>query len=89
MAASDSSSSGADQQPSKTEDETITITNRHRIPRRKWTLAAITILLNLLLWSSIICLITAILQMASGPNVAGVFTLTSVSDCPPSFLGLD
>jgi hypothetical protein len=79
MAASDSSSSGADQLPFKKEDETITITTRHRIPRRKLTLGAITLLLNIILWSSMICLITAAIQIASVPNVAGVFTLTSVS----------
>lgn len=61
------------------EDEMVAITHRHRIPRRKLTLAAITLLLNLLLWSSIICLIIVAVQIASGPNVAGVFTLMSVS----------
>ncbi|OAL46887.1 hypothetical protein IQ07DRAFT_614102 [Pyrenochaeta sp. DS3sAY3a] len=82
MARSDGSSSGADLPPSKFEIKTIAINISIKIPRRKFTLITITFLLNVLLWSALICLITSIYQIASDPkdsnNIAPV-VLTSTS----------
>jgi hypothetical protein len=84
MAGSDTSSSEAKQPLNKLEPKTNAIDISIKISRRKLNLVAITILLNILLWSSIICLIASIYQIASDPgdatNVAPVvLTSTSVS----------
>ncbi|CAO2647346.1 Nn.00g082680.m01.CDS01 [Neocucurbitaria sp. VM-36] len=82
MAGSDGSSSGADQPPSKFDVKTIAINISIKIPRRKVTLITITLLLNVLLWSSLICLVVSIYQVATDPkdttNIAPV-VLTSIS----------
>ncbi|PSN74742.1 hypothetical protein BS50DRAFT_22922 [Corynespora cassiicola Philippines] len=67
MAESDSSSGGASQLP-KSEAPNITFHPKPKIPRRKLTLIAITVLLNVLLWSSVICLSLSIYQFASNPS---------------------
>lgn len=84
MARSDGSSSGASQLPNKSEATTITIKINTKLPRRQLTLIAITFLLNVLLWSSLICFITSLYQIASDPDdstniPSEVLTLTSVS----------
>jgi len=81
MAASHYSHSDAEQP--LTNSETKTVKTNLRIPRRKVTLICITLLLNVLLWSAIICLVTSLYQIISDPqdmtNVAPVvLTLTSV-----------
>ncbi|RII21877.1 hypothetical protein CUC08_Gglean001046 [Alternaria sp. MG1] len=80
MAASHYSHSDAEQP--LTSSETKTVKTSLRIPRRKVTLICITLLLNVLLWSAIICLVTSLYQIISDPqditNVAPVvLTLTS------------
>jgi hypothetical protein len=84
MAGSDTSSSEAKQPLNKIESKTNAIDISIKIPRRKLNLVTITILLNVLLWSSLICLIASIHQIVSDPgdatNVAPVvLTSTSVS----------
>ncbi|KAF2851884.1 hypothetical protein T440DRAFT_46451 [Plenodomus tracheiphilus IPT5] len=68
MAGSDSGSSGADLPFNKSEDQPTVIDSSTRFPRRLLTLVTITILLNTLLWSSIICLAVSIYQIVSDPN---------------------
>lgn len=88
MAGSYSSGGEGSQRPSKSEAlTTITIKINTKIPRRQLTLVAITVLLNVLLWSSLICLITTVFQIASEPDdttniPSEVFTLTSVCISP-------
>jgi hypothetical protein len=82
MARSSRSSSGAEP-PVKFELKTNAVNISIRIPHRKLTLLTITLLLNTLLWSSIICIIACIFQVVSDPddktNIAPVvLTLTSV-----------
>jgi hypothetical protein len=84
MAGSDSSRSQSEKQPGKVEKKTIAINISIKIPRRKVTLFIITLLLNVLHWSSIVCLITSIYQIATGSDdttsiPSEVLTLTSVS----------
>ncbi|KAH7396196.1 hypothetical protein BKA66DRAFT_259519 [Pyrenochaeta sp. MPI-SDFR-AT-0127] len=82
MAGSNSSSSGAGNPCSKIEPKSIAINISIKIPRRKLTLITITLLLNILLWSSLVCLATSFYQVASDPkdmtNIALV-VLTSTS----------
>ncbi|KAF1935609.1 hypothetical protein EJ02DRAFT_120007 [Clathrospora elynae] len=74
---SDSGISGVERLP-----KTVAINIKIKITRRQLTLIAITVLLNLLLWSSLICLATSIYQIVSDPkdmtNIAPV-VLTSTS----------
>ncbi|KAF2685088.1 hypothetical protein K458DRAFT_20116 [Lentithecium fluviatile CBS 122367] len=82
MAGSDSSSGEASQLPKEPDAATATIKINTKLPRRQLTLIAITVLLNVLLWSSLICLITTVYQIASRPgdttNIPSeVLTLTS------------
>ncbi|KAF2827135.1 hypothetical protein CC86DRAFT_406356 [Ophiobolus disseminans] len=82
MAGSDSNSSRAEQLREKIEKTSIAINISIKIPRRKVTLITITLLLNVLHWSSIICLTTSIYQIASNPDdsisvPSEVLTLTS------------
>ena len=83
MARSDNGSSGAEPPHSDIEDKSKTISININVPRRKLTLIAITSLLNILLWSSVICIATSVYQVASDPrditNIAPVvMTMTSV-----------
>jgi hypothetical protein len=83
MAGSESSD-GADQLPKKSEGRPTTIKIHTKRSRRQLTLIAITLLLNVLLWTSIICFIIAIYQFASDAKDTNsipskVLTLTSVS----------
>jgi hypothetical protein len=89
MARSDSGSSEAKQPLNKLEPKTNAIDITIKIPRRKLNLVTITFLLNVLLWSSLICLITSIYQLASDPkdttNITPV-VLTSISVSTASHL---
>jgi hypothetical protein len=81
MATSYYSHSEAEQPLTKPETKTAEIVPG--IPRRKVTLICITLLLNVLIWSAIICLVTSLYQIISDPrdttNIAPVvLTLTSV-----------
>ncbi|KAF1848092.1 uncharacterized protein K460DRAFT_384303 [Cucurbitaria berberidis CBS 394.84] len=73
---------GAEHPPGKFEIKTIAINISIKVPRRKFTLITISFLLNVLLWSSLICLGISIYQVASDPkdtnNIAPV-VLTSTS----------
>ncbi|KAH7413668.1 hypothetical protein DE146DRAFT_2515 [Phaeosphaeria sp. MPI-PUGE-AT-0046c] len=60
--------SGAEQLPTATEKKQVNNTPPTRIPRRKLTLITITLLLNILHWSSFVCASTAIYQIASTPD---------------------
>ena len=91
MASSDNSSSRAEQVADQSEKKSIAIIISIKIPRRKITLIIITVLLNVLHWSSIICLSTSIYQITANPDdttsiPSEVLTLTSVRDLtrPPS-----
>jgi hypothetical protein len=68
MASSDGSSTQDEQLPEKKEKKAIAINISVKIPRRKATLITITLLLNILHWSSIVCLSTSIYHIASHPN---------------------
>ena len=68
MARSDGSSSQDDQQTEKAEKKPIAINISVKIPRRKAALITITLLLNVLHWSSIICLSTSIYHISSNPD---------------------
>jgi hypothetical protein len=74
----------AGQQRAKKDLKNDTIRINIKIPRRKVTLITITLLLNILHWSSIICLFASIYQFTSSPHDATsipseTMTLTSVS----------
>jgi hypothetical protein len=90
MAASHSSD-GAGQLSKEPETTTSTFKIYTKLPRRQLTLIAITVLLNVLLWTSLICLVTTVHQIAVRPDdttniPSEVLTLTSVSALPPVFL---
>jgi len=82
MAGSDSGSSGADPPSSRSQDRPTIFDDNTRLSRRLFTLVTITILLNTLLWSSVLCLGSSIYQVASDShdvtNIAPV-VLTSIS----------
>jgi hypothetical protein len=82
MAGSDSDGSEAKQPLNKLEPKTNAIDITIMVPRRKLNLVTITFLLNVLLWSSLLCLITSVYQVAADPknttNIAPV-VLTSTS----------
>jgi hypothetical protein len=91
MAGSDTSSSEAKQPLNTLESKINAIDISIKTSRRKLNLVAITILLNVLLWSSLVCLIASIYQIASDPrdatNVAPVvLTSTSVSKASRSYI---
>lgn len=80
MATSYDSYSEADHPRTKPETKTV---DSPRTSRRKITLICITLLLNVLMWSAIICLVTSLYQIISDPrdktNITPVvLTLTSV-----------
>lgn len=82
MAASDNSD-GAGEPPTELEATARTLELTPRYPRRQVTLVAITVLLNVLLWSSLICLATTIYQIAARPDdttniPSAVLLITSV-----------
>jgi hypothetical protein len=84
MAALDIDFSGAAQPPKTKGRKNDAIDIRVKIPRRKITLIAITFLLNVLHWGSLLCLFASIYQMASTPDdktsiPAEILTLTTVS----------
>ncbi|KAF1951616.1 hypothetical protein CC80DRAFT_480898 [Byssothecium circinans] len=60
-----SESSGRASQLPTAEDTTIVIRIHTKLPRRQLTLIAITILLNVLLWSSLVCFTASLYQVAS------------------------
>ena len=71
------------QQPTATEPKLVAFKISTPAPHRQYSLLAITIILNILLWSSVICSIIALFQIASdskdGSNtLPGVLTLVSV-----------
>jgi hypothetical protein len=73
----------AGQQLAKKDPQNDTIRIDIKIPRRKVTLITITLLLNILHWSSIICLFASIYQFTSSPHdttsiPSETMTLTSV-----------
>ncbi|KAL6702623.1 hypothetical protein ACN47E_001292 [Coniothyrium glycines] len=81
MAESSRSSSGASD-IKKIEIKTAIVNIDVKIPRRKLTLISITLLLNVLFWSSIFCVIASIFQAVADPNdttniAPVVLTLTS------------
>lgn len=82
MAGSESGSSRADLPASRSQDRPTIVDDNARLPRRMFTLLAITVLLNTLLWSSVVCFGSSIYQVASDPhdvtNIAPV-VLTSIS----------
>lgn len=82
MAGSDCGSSGADPPSSRSQDRPAIFDDNTRLPRRFFTLVTITVLLNTLLWSSLVCLGSSIYQVASDShdvtNIAPV-VLTSIS----------
>jgi len=83
MAASNSSG-GAGQLPKDSEAMTSTFKVNTNIPRRQLTLIAITVLLNVLLWTSLVCIVTTVYQIGVRPDdttniPSEVLTLTSVS----------
>jgi hypothetical protein len=88
MAALDIVESGATQLPTRKvrKNDAIGVPRKfpRKFPRRKITLLAITFLLNVLHWGSLICLFTSVYQIASTPNdrtsiPSEVLSLTSVS----------
>jgi hypothetical protein len=84
MATLDIDDSGATQPHITKERKKDAIDVRIKIPRRKITLIAITLLLNVLHWGSLICLFASIYQIASTPNdrtsiPSETLSLTSVS----------
>jgi hypothetical protein len=84
MAGLDIENSGAAQLPATKERKSDAIDIRVKTPRRKITLIAITFLLNVLHWGSLLCLFASVYQMASTPNdktsiPAEILTLTTVS----------
>lgn len=68
MADSSTNDRGAEQLPTTTEKKQVDNAPRKHFPRRKLTLITITLLLNVLHWSSFICAFTAIYQIASTPD---------------------
>ncbi|CAI6299003.1 unnamed protein product [Periconia digitata] len=81
MAGSDHSSE-ATQLPEKPEGEVIVTKTYTKLPRRQWTLIAVTALLHVLLWSSSMSLGVTIFQLVSDPNdttnlASQTLTLTS------------
>ncbi|KAF1830515.1 hypothetical protein BDW02DRAFT_98406 [Decorospora gaudefroyi] len=78
MAGSDSNGSKAGRPLNKLKRKTRAIDT---IPRRKLTLITITLLLNILLWSSFVCLVVCVYQIASDPkdtsNIAPVVLTTT------------
>jgi hypothetical protein len=84
MAALEIEESGATQLPTRKERKNDIIDVRRKFPRRKITLIAITFLLNVLHWGSLICLFASVYQIASTLNdrtsiPSEVLSLTSVS----------
>ncbi|KAF2647537.1 hypothetical protein K491DRAFT_723361 [Lophiostoma macrostomum CBS 122681] len=67
MAGSDSSGGEAKQLP-KPETTLLTIKIRTRVPRRQLTLVSITVCLNVLLWSSILVMVSSLYLIASDPD---------------------
>ncbi|KAF2626683.1 hypothetical protein BU25DRAFT_92736 [Macroventuria anomochaeta] len=70
------------QEPAATEPKLVAIKSSTQAPHRRLSLLAITIILNTLLWSSILCSIIAFFQIASdskdGSNILpGALTLVS------------
>jgi hypothetical protein len=83
MANTECEKGGAGQQPAKKDPKNDAIRINVKIPRRKVTLITITLLLNILHWSSIICLFASIYQITSSPHdvtsiPSETMTLTSV-----------
>ncbi|KAH4338047.1 hypothetical protein HBH98_214100 [Parastagonospora nodorum] len=68
MAVSDSRRGRAGQLPIIDEKREVSGKPYTRVPRRKITLITITILLNILHWSSLICVFTSIYQIAATPD---------------------
>lgn len=84
MAVSDNRRGRAGQLPIIDEKREIPSKPYTGVPRRKITLITITILLNILHWSSLICVFTSIYQIAATPDdktsiPSEVLTLLSVS----------
>ena len=74
----------AEQLPVKLEVTTRTTNVLDKLPRRQWTLIAVTAVLNVLFFSSFMCIIAQIYEIVDDPgdttNIASeVLTLTSVS----------
>lgn len=72
------------QLPIKSEATTVTNKGRTGLSRRQWTLIGITVLLNVLFFSSLLCIFTQVYQIVDDPgdsaNIASeVLTLVSVS----------
>lgn len=70
--------------PPATELESVAVKIKNPAPQRQLSLLAITIILNILLWSSVLCAIIALFQIASDSTdhsniLPGVLTLVSVS----------
>jgi hypothetical protein len=89
MASSEDGSVAASQLP-KFEATTITIKLK-KLPRRQLTLFSLTACLNVLLWTSVIAIITSIYVVASDPedstNIAtDILTISSVSPGTPPMM---
>jgi hypothetical protein len=81
MTKSNDSNSPTEQPLTKADFKTVE--TKRRIPRRKITLVLITVLLNALIWSALICLVASLCQIISDQrdptNIAQVvLNLTSV-----------
>lgn len=78
-------------EPATIEPRLVTVKIGAKVPQRQLSLLTLTILLNTLLWTSIICAIIALFQIASDSTdhtniLPGVLTLVSVSAFAISFL---
>jgi hypothetical protein len=84
MAGLDIGGNGAGQLPNTAEKRSTPGNAFVRVPRRKFTLITITILLNVLHWSSFTCIFTSVYQIIATPGdrtsiPSEVLTLLSVS----------
>lgn len=71
--------------PLPTEAKLVALKIKNPPPQRQLSLLAISIILNTLLWSSVVCAIVALFQLASDSTdhtniLPGVLTLVSVSN---------
>lgn len=72
------------EQPAETEPKLVAFKISAPAPHRQFSLLAITIILNTLLWSAVVCAVIALFQIASDSTdhsniLPGVLTLVSVS----------
>lgn len=72
------------QEPTETEPKLVAFKISTPAPHRQLSLLTIAVILNTLLWSSVVCVVIALFQMASDSKdhsniLPGVLTLVSVS----------